>query len=340
MRYLMPVFAVLLFLACNGNKPDSEQEKQSAADTLITPDVRWKEYANSNYNFQLKLPEQWMLVESNPAEPLPVINLYAPAPEEPVNPPLTVHSRAGAAHVSFYPEGWGMELPAGKRIPLSELDGLAPVDFEWDRDRSMAFLLEDQQVWGYLLYPASPSANWAGGGYIFAQVAVEGFQAQCFDKTSGARKSMEECDPLAGDRVERSGSLDKRLSIVVKEMLRSIAFTEGGQRKEDIGNLIRVEQPLPNQDVGSPLTVKGKARGYWFFEGSFPVTLEDKDGKTLASGIAEAQGKWMTEGFVPFQLTLEFDSPGDERGYLVFEKANPSGLPENAREFRLPVIFR
>ncbi|MCB9289406.1 MAG: hypothetical protein H6560_18995 [Lewinellaceae bacterium] len=110
--------------------------------------------------------------------------------------------------------------------------------------------------------------------------------------------------------------------------------------KERIGNLLKVEKPLPNQNVASPLGIEGRARGYWFFEGSFPVTLLDKDYKTLATGNAEAQGNWMTEDFVPFRLTLEFESPGDERGYLRFEKANPSGLPENDREFRFPVIFR
>ena len=113
-----------------------------------------------------------------------------------------------------------------------------------------------------------------------------------------------------------------------------------GEGKDSMDNLIRVEQPLPNQEVASPLTVKGQARGYWFFEASFPVALLTQNGQSLASGIAEARGEWMTEDFVPFQLTLEFDAPAEEKGYLRFEKANPSGLPENDMAYRLPVIFK
>ena len=51
-------------------------------------------------------------------------------------------------------------------------------------------------------------------------------------------------------------------------------FTEKGA--PPIGNelekadMIRVDAPRPNQVIQSPLTVKGEARGAWFFEASFP----------------------------------------------------------------------
>ena len=107
-----------------------------------------------------------------------------------------------------------------------------------------------------------------------------------------------------------------------------------------LSDLIQIEQPLPNKDIQSPLIVKGKARGQWFFEGDFPVKLIDKDDKTIATGIASAQGKWMTTDFVPFELQLTFDqAPDDERGYLVFEKSNASGKPQHDRSYRLPVLF-
>lgn len=108
---------------------------------------------------------------------------------------------------------------------------------------------------------------------------------------------------------------------------------------EQLDNLIRVTQPTPNSEVSSPLAIEGSARGYWYFEADFPVRLEDYRGNVLARGVASAQGKWMTEDFVPFTAELRFDAPDDERGYLVFERANPSGLPENDRAFRLPVLF-
>ena len=62
---------------------------------------------------------------------------------------------------------------------------------------------------------------------------------------------------------------------------------------EDIGNeneksdLIQLDTPRPNQIISSPLQITGQARGYWFFEASFPVRLEDINGEVIAQGIAK-----------------------------------------------------
>lgn len=105
-------------------------------------------------------------------------------------------------------------------------------------------------------------------------------------------------------------------------------------------DLIKVDSPLPNQEISSPLLVTGQARGYWFFEASFPVRLLDGNGKEIAVKPAEAQAEWMTEEFVPFKSTLEFKMPNTSFGALVLEKDNPSGLPEKADELRVPVRFK
>ena len=105
-------------------------------------------------------------------------------------------------------------------------------------------------------------------------------------------------------------------------------------------DLIVVDNPRPNQVVTSPLEISGKARGTWFFEADFPVRLYDGEGQEIAVGIAKAQGEWMTEEFVPFMATLTFETPLADKGELVFEKSNPSDLPENADSLRIPVKFR
>ncbi len=110
-------------------------------------------------------------------------------------------------------------------------------------------------------------------------------------------------------------------------------------KQKEISNLIKVENPLPNMEVTSPLKVKGEARGYWYFEADAPIVLLDKDGKKLAESYIKATGDWMTEDFVDFSGTIDFDAPDDERGYLVFKRANPSDKPENDREYRIPVLF-
>lgn len=104
-------------------------------------------------------------------------------------------------------------------------------------------------------------------------------------------------------------------------------------------DLVKVTAPIPNSLVKSPLVVDGEARGFWYFEASFPIRLYDADGKELAVAVAQARGEWMTENYVPFSATLKFSKPTTATGALVLQKDNPSGLPEHADEFRIPVKF-
>ena len=102
---------------------------------------------------------------------------------------------------------------------------------------------------------------------------------------------------------------------------------------------IRITDPAPNALVQSPLTVSGEARGTWYFEASFPVRVLDANGVELAVVPAQAQGEWMTEDFVPFEATLVFAAT-TPTGTVVFEKDNPSGLPEHAAQVNIPVRFQ
>jgi hypothetical protein len=105
-------------------------------------------------------------------------------------------------------------------------------------------------------------------------------------------------------------------------------------------NDIIIEDPLPGATVASPLTVRGSARGTWFFEASFPVILENRSGKVLAQTPAQTMENWMTADFIPFSATLVFDTANDFIGTLIFKKDNPSGLPQYDKEVRVPVKFR
>ncbi len=115
---------------------------------------------------------------------------------------------------------------------------------------------------------------------------------------------------------------------------------------DEKADLIQLTMPVPNGVIESPLTLTGQARGYWFFEASFPITLTNWDGLIIAEGYATAEGDWMTEEFVPFTATLEFTNPyhaGDpdfmKRGSLILQKDNPSGLPEHDDALEIPVWF-
>ncbi|MEX2029246.1 MAG: Gmad2 immunoglobulin-like domain-containing protein [Candidatus Paceibacterota bacterium] len=125
---------------------------------------------------------------------------------------------------------------------------------------------------------------------------------------------------------------------------------------EDIGNaiekrdIIRVTTPSPGEVIRSPLTIKGEARGGWFFEANFPITLVDSAGIVIAQHYGTAQGdpanpdgvNWMTEEFVPFEAILTFENPistTDKKGTLILHKNNASGLPENDENLVVPIFF-
>jgi hypothetical protein len=103
---------------------------------------------------------------------------------------------------------------------------------------------------------------------------------------------------------------------------------------------LKVLSPAMDAVVVAPLVVKGEAKGSWYWEASFPIRLLDDQGKELAVVPAQAQGEWMTEAFVPFEATfISFDPGKATSGTLVFQKDNPSGLPEYDQSFELPVRF-
>ncbi|MDO8471150.1 MAG: Gmad2 immunoglobulin-like domain-containing protein [bacterium] len=114
----------------------------------------------------------------------------------------------------------------------------------------------------------------------------------------------------------------------------------GSQGTKDVSStMVRVTVPEPDTVVRSPLIVTGEARGNWYFEASFPVKILDANGKQLGVGIAQAQGEWMTTNFVPFSATVNFSAPTTQTGTIVFQKDNPSGLPEHDAQVMIPIRF-
>ncbi len=92
------------------------------------------------------------------------------------------------------------------------------------------------------------------------------------------------------------------------------------------GVKIYIDTPLEGEAITSPLIVKGRAPGNWFFEANAGLTLTDWDGLIIAESYIMADGEWMTTDYVPFSGTLTFTKPGyGERGTIIFQKDNPSG---------------
>lgn len=105
-----------------------------------------------------------------------------------------------------------------------------------------------------------------------------------------------------------------------------------------ISENVIVSDPLPNSSVPRTFTVKGEARGNWFFEASFPIQVRDAEGNPVGMGIAQTAENWMTTEFVPFAAVVTVSGySGPAR--LILMKDNPSGLPEfeDAVEFDIVV---
>lgn len=110
-------------------------------------------------------------------------------------------------------------------------------------------------------------------------------------------------------------------------------------------DLIYITGLQQNQLVTSPLTIAGKARGSWYFEAQFPITVYDAIGTVIGSGTAQAQGDWQTNDYVPFTANVTFSTASiplssEPKGTIVVQNDNPSGLLENAKSISIPVRFQ
>lgn len=116
-------------------------------------------------------------------------------------------------------------------------------------------------------------------------------------------------------------------------------FVENLDNEKEKQNLIQVTTSL-QPTIKSPVTIEGKARGSWYFEGSFPIKLVDENKKVIGTTTAKAKGEWTTNDFVPFTAALTF-KPNKLHGFatLILEKDNPSGLPANADQLVIPVSY-
>jgi hypothetical protein len=347
-NYLFFLIILILF-ACGGggDRQEKEQVDSSEGDTLAEKgragDLKdvdttgWQTYRNDDYHIALKYPAGWKVAEQD--EPFQIINVYSTEHANDFKLPLKIHNKPIISHVSFFPDGYGTEFPSGKIASLEEWNGYIPTDFEVDKRRSTVFLTENNEAWGFLIRTSTPPAGWSKNGFIFIQIKSTEVSFTCIDKASGENKPMNDCDPLTGDIVKRAGKVSPDDKRKILKIIETIHFFDERNERRPLEDLIKVENPQPNDTISSPLKVSGKARGYWYFEGDFPVELVGVDGQVVGHGIARATDEWMTEDFVPFEVTIDYEHSGDGEGYLLFKRSNASGMPEHDRTYRIPVKF-
>lgn len=108
--------------------------------------------------------------------------------------------------------------------------------------------------------------------------------------------------------------------------------------KNASAEVIKVEVPYPGAVTGKDFTIVGQARA-WYFEGSFPVQVLDKDGKTIARGIATAEGEWMTSNWVSFKAPIKVPQSYMGPATIVLEKDNPSDKRELDASVSFPITI-
>ena len=126
---------------------------------------------------------------------------------------------------------------------------------------------------------------------------------------------------------------------VMESYPRQCAPPSGPSFTEELPVEVKNLSVSAKEQISSPLNLTGEARGTWFFEASLPVAIYDANGLQIALEPAQAQSDWMTTGFVPFSVTLTFAPAATSTGELVIMADNPSGEPQNDKEFRVPIKF-
>lgn len=102
---------------------------------------------------------------------------------------------------------------------------------------------------------------------------------------------------------------------------------------------IVIISPSAGQEVSSPLKITGyvNGQGWSGFEGQVgTVTILDYKGNELATAVLKATTEW-TQLPTQFEADLKFSAANSGPVTLLFRNENPSGLPENSREFSLQV---
>ncbi len=112
------------------------------------------------------------------------------------------------------------------------------------------------------------------------------------------------------------------------------------EEKED--PIVNLFSPKADTMIASPIGITGKARGSWFYEGSFKVYLLDAQDQIIGETQAVAQSDWMTDDFVPFAATLSYMFPSNTAvgsGSLMLVRDNPSGGTTEDDIRKIPVRF-
>lgn len=175
------------------------------------------------------------------------------------------------------------------------------------------------------------------------QVAALSFQEQHYLLSRTPASAVAEY--INGDKgiefVEEGGDVQLTLpssfsAVTCTDQIPTSSYTNASS------SLIRITAPEAGSVATSPIQLQGEARGQWFFEATAPVVVVNWDGLIIGESFVTAEGEWMTEEFVPFSGTIDYDLASttyNASGTVIFQRSNPSDLPENDAAVEIPVML-
>src|SRR3989344_5511277 len=110
------------------------------------------------------------------------------------------------------------------------------------------------------------------GSLIAAFIAATGFKNAIQDSV----KDFDTCAAVYGKILESYP--EQCVTPDGERFIRDI----GNSLDPAVSNLITLTSPTPGQVIASPVAIEGQARGYWYFEASFPVKITDEYGNLMA----------------------------------------------------------
>ncbi len=115
-----------------------------------------------------------------------------------------------------------------------------------------------------------------------------------------------------------------------------LSYRYANASKDDIF----VTSPSPGDSVTTTIIAQGYARGSWYFEGVFPVDVENANGTIVGTGQGKAGGEWTTNNFVPFTAEVSLKALYNGPATLVLKKDNPSGNAANDASLSFPILVQ
>lgn len=143
--------------------------------------------------------------------------------------------------------------------------------------------------------------------------------------------------PIIDIAYDTYGEETERYAAIIDELLGSLTFAKGTNAGRF--DVIDLDLPELGSVVRSPLRVVGEARGSWFLERTFPVSLQSADGTVIASSTATAAKEWTPDALVPFTAELTWNdglSTATGTATLVLRKAT-STAATTTEVLRLPI---